>query len=1074
MVYLTAYNRLNKERSMKLATVALCACVLAGVAHGEQYSSDTTLSGDEPMVATTDAPVEFNVDAGVTVTVTRQITGDGKVVKSGSGMLVLAAANTFSGGLEFQAGEIRLDAEDSLGSGTVTYIGSSGHCLEFHAEGAIFTNDITFAAAGAKLSNERTHLLFTADTTLNGTITGPSSGSVYISPELITDNRPLTHQKVTFNGDLNFPNGTLYMHSYGTMTFNGKVNANSLSMNRASSACGYIYFNNPDNNLGNGTAVLCCRPYIHCGAKDVLKNFVWETRYFYGSSEANRIEMHGFDQTMKYMYINPPADPSYKPPSAPGDVSTCVCIGSTSPATLTLIGDTAANKQTITSHHAFVGAASVVLNATSSTFTLIMTNRTHTMNGLLAVSNGTMRATGAASFKNVPRIVVAQNGKLSLETSCANALAKLHKLDVEGKFTLASESAQSFDHPDVTIGADAEVTLPAGLAMTVRSLSVSGNPVADGTVLNAGDIPQLKSGTIKVMKELWPEATEPLYVIETTNGETNRLEDMTISVTENGATTTVPFADIANPTTGTIRKIGDGVVISSTRLSGFTGQILIEEGGFAIDDNLETGPTNGTTAVVWVKNGASFILSGTSGTCGYGKLRITNDFHIAGDGYNGLGAIDNELNVSQNNAFPSGTWHFEADARVSGFASDTRLDLSSLTFKMNEHRFCIKRASSSKATFPFYWTNVTAKRPGDIIVDGGKFYPQGTDYWVSEGATTITVTNGALFGYYNSYIRDAELVTLKFAAGAANEWVTAGSVGASSTVLPGAIKENWWEGPVQVDGTVKMYGSTDQKGLDLRGKVSGDGEIRFASGWLHLQNPENDFTAALSIEPYLSSSSYSKYQRGLAVYANGALPLCCRSVAVTNSPFAALDAARFDLPAIRMHVPASTNQSMYCNAAVKGGTLAGLLKTGAGTLDYEVPFAVTGAVEVAEGTLAAAGGLEAAVLATGGGTIDGDVAVTDAFRLVPSSVANGAISELNVTGSVAFGDGAKLDLDALADCGRIASPFLPHVVLRASGGITGTLGVEAGSETARRGWRCVIDGTTLSVFRCKGTMFCVR
>ena len=53
-------------------------------------------------------------------------------------------------------------------------------------------------------------------------------------------------------------------------------------------------------------------------------------------------------------------------------------------------------------------------------------------------------------------------------------------------------------------------------------------------------------------------------MIETTNGETNRLEDMTISVTENGATTTVPFADIANPTTGTIRKIGDGVVISET------------------------------------------------------------------------------------------------------------------------------------------------------------------------------------------------------------------------------------------------------------------------------------------------------------------------------------------------------------------------------------------------------------------------------------------------------------------------------------------------------------------------------
>ena len=203
-------------------------------------------------------------------------------------------------------------------------------------------------------------------------------------------------------------------------------------------------------------------------------------------------------------------------------------------------------------------------------------------------------------------------------------------------------------------------------------------------------------------------------------------------------------------------------------------------------------------------------------------------------------------------------------------------------------------------------------------------------------------------------------------------------------------------------------------------------------------------------------------------------PLCCRSVAITNSPFAALDAARFDLPRIKMHVPASTNQSMYCNEAVKGGTLAGLLKTGAGTLDYEVPFTVTGAVEGVEGTLAAADGLEAAVLTTGSGTIDGNVEVTDAFRLVPSSVANGAISELNVTGSVTFGEGAKLDFDAVADAGRIANPFLPHVVLRATGGITGSPLAAPGSETARRGWRCMIDGGTMSVIKCRGIVFCVR
>ena len=278
---------------------------------------------------------------------------------------------------------------------------------------------------------------------------------------------------------------------------------------------------------------------------------------------------------------------------------------------------------------------------------------------------------------------------------------------------------------------------------------------------------------------------------------------------------------------------------------------------------------------------------------------------------------------------------------------------------------------------------------------------------------------------------------------------------------------------MQIDGTVQIQGTADLHGFAMRGKVSGDGKIRVASGWLHLFSPENDFTAPISLEKEWNAG-YANFKRGLAVYANGALPFSCRSVAITNSPFAALDAAWFDLPPLKMHVPASTNQSMYCNAAVTGGTLAGLKKTGAGTLNYEVPFTVTGALEVVAGTVSAAGGIEAAVLTTGGGTIDGDIAVTDAFRLVPQSVANGAISELIVTGSVTFGEGAKLDFDAVADAGRIARPFLPHVVLRATGGITGTLSAAPGSETARKGWRCVIDGDTLSVFKCKGAVFCIR
>ena len=524
-----------KERSCKVTKptakwggrlVALIALACAfGAARGDEwYSSNTTLSGDEPI----ETPVQFNVDAGVTVTVTRVISGTGKVEKNGGGVLVLAASNTFSGGLDLNLGIIRVDAGGALGTGTVTYNNGGVHCLNFNAANATFDNDFVFNAAGSVVGETQGQIYFTANTTLNGDITGPPSGTVQIGPEICSD--PQTDRwKVTFNGELNFPTGTLYLVPYGVMSFNGKVSANTFTLQRAWGGSGYLYFNHSDNNLGNGNTVSCYSPYIHCGAKDAIKNFACKMLYKYNSTVANRINMHGYDQTVKFFYIDPINDlKNYPPPAAPGDISERVSIGSDDPCTLTIKGADSDALQTITSHFSFIGAVSVVLDATRSTYTMIMTNRTHTMCGNLTVSNGTLRATGAASFKRVPGITVARNGKFSLETSCADALGELLRLDVEGKFTLESAAVQTFAHPDMTIGADAEITLPAGMTVTARTLSVNGSPIADGTVLNAGDIPQLISGRIRVKAENWPEMAEPLYTIET-NGETNRLDDMTIS-----------------------------------------------------------------------------------------------------------------------------------------------------------------------------------------------------------------------------------------------------------------------------------------------------------------------------------------------------------------------------------------------------------------------------------------------------------------------------------------------------------------------------------------------------------------
>ena len=93
-------------KRMKLALVGAFSLVCTLV-HGEAFSENTELSGPEPMAIAADSPLELEVAAGATVTVSRVISGAGKLVKKGGGTLILAAKNLFEGGVDFADGDIR-------------------------------------------------------------------------------------------------------------------------------------------------------------------------------------------------------------------------------------------------------------------------------------------------------------------------------------------------------------------------------------------------------------------------------------------------------------------------------------------------------------------------------------------------------------------------------------------------------------------------------------------------------------------------------------------------------------------------------------------------------------------------------------------------------------------------------------------------------------------------------------------------------------------------------------------------------------------------------------------------------
>ena len=68
---------------MSQLLVALIWVMPSGLLRAERYSSDTTIGGDTPSVIASGETLEFDIDAGVVVTVTRVISGEGTLVKKG-------------------------------------------------------------------------------------------------------------------------------------------------------------------------------------------------------------------------------------------------------------------------------------------------------------------------------------------------------------------------------------------------------------------------------------------------------------------------------------------------------------------------------------------------------------------------------------------------------------------------------------------------------------------------------------------------------------------------------------------------------------------------------------------------------------------------------------------------------------------------------------------------------------------------------------------------------------------------------------------------------------------------------
>jgi autotransporter-associated beta strand protein len=150
-------------------------------------------------------PVSINVAAN-SLTVGGPIEGDHKVTKSGGGTLVLAAANTFTGGLTVSEGGVSFTDPASIGTGVLTLGGGtidnvSGGDLVLSPSGILLGSSFAFAGSG------------------NLTIDGAATLQTPNTPSAIS----VTDKDLTFTGTVTLANTVVTKSGMGALTYSGNT-----------------------------------------------------------------------------------------------------------------------------------------------------------------------------------------------------------------------------------------------------------------------------------------------------------------------------------------------------------------------------------------------------------------------------------------------------------------------------------------------------------------------------------------------------------------------------------------------------------------------------------------------------------------------------------------------------------------------------------------------------------------------------------------------------------------------------------------------------------------------------------
>ena len=431
----------------------------------QTFSENTTLADDVVLVG----EVEIEVSRG-TLTLGGAVTGEGSIRKTGAGMLVLAAGNSFlplSGkSVVIEAGTVQADAAGAFGTGEIE---CAGGIVRLNVAGATFSNDMTFS----RYLNGTHQLVFAESATL--------SGALSVSQEILKVNvgtsTTRANKTATFTGAVSAPDASLRLATVEDYNFSGPLTCATLYLNDTglwAGRQGTVTLRSSANRIGLVSLHGSC---LSVAAENALGGARYLVRDVMIGASLQNLSLNGFSQSVRAL--------DFGAGIQIGDGSTYARLSTSSGSpVLTVTGDGEsavtrcwfpdANVQLkmavdVAKYPAFVQTFSGPLNPNAAS------GRKNKTAKPLDVASGTLRLDNDVKFTAVPSILIGEAGVLQLG-AITNALTGVTGIVCAGRIEISQSANAPFADNNVALelAETGKLAIPQGMTLMMKSLAVGG------------------------------------------------------------------------------------------------------------------------------------------------------------------------------------------------------------------------------------------------------------------------------------------------------------------------------------------------------------------------------------------------------------------------------------------------------------------------------------------------------------------------------------------------------------------------------------------------------------------------